>query len=72
MPVIYSIGGGKGGVGKSFMVASLGASLAMRGNRVVLVDLDRCGGRKKSPEWWIRGLRDGFSTFFFLFCTVLF
>lgn len=40
MPVIYSIGGGKGGVGKSFMVASLGASLAMRGNRVVLVDLD--------------------------------
>jgi flagellar biosynthesis protein FlhG len=40
MPVIYPIGGGKGGVGKSFMVASLGASLAMRGNRVALVDLD--------------------------------
>ena len=40
MPEIYSIGGGKGGVGKSFIVASLGALLAKQGKKVVLVDLD--------------------------------
>jgi flagellar biosynthesis protein FlhG len=40
MPVIFPIGGGKGGVGKSYMAASLGALFAMRGGRVGLVDLD--------------------------------
>lgn len=40
MPVIFPIGGGKGGVGKSYMAASLGALFAMRGCRVGLVDLD--------------------------------
>ena len=40
MPEIYSIGGGKGGVGKSFIAASLGALLAKQGKKVVLVDLD--------------------------------
>jgi flagellar biosynthesis protein FlhG len=40
MPEIYPIGGGKGGVGKSFIVASLGTLLAKRGKNVVLVDLD--------------------------------
>jgi flagellar biosynthesis protein FlhG len=40
MPEIFPIGGGKGGVGKSYMVASLGALFAMRGWRVGLVDLD--------------------------------
>ena len=40
MPKIYPVGGGKGGVGKSFIVASLGAFLAKQGHRVVLVDLD--------------------------------
>jgi len=40
MPEIYPIGGGKGGVGKSFIAASLGALLAKRGKDVVLVDLD--------------------------------
>ena len=40
MPEIYSIGGGKGGVGKSFIVASLGALFAKQGKKVVLVDLD--------------------------------
>jgi flagellar biosynthesis protein FlhG len=40
MPEIYSIGGGKGGVGKSFVVASLGTLLAKQGKKVVLVDLD--------------------------------
>lgn len=40
MPVIYPVGGGKGGVGKSFIVASLGAFFAKQGQKVVLVDLD--------------------------------
>jgi flagellar biosynthesis protein FlhG len=40
MPEIYPIGGGKGGVGKSFIVASLGAIIAKQGQRVLLIDLD--------------------------------
>ncbi len=40
MPEIYPIGGGKGGVGKSFIAVSLGAMFAKQGKRVVLVDLD--------------------------------
>ena len=40
MPEIYPVGGGKGGVGKSFVAASLGALLAKQGRNVVLMDLD--------------------------------
>ena len=40
MPEIFPIGGGKGGVGKSFVAANLGASIARQGHQVVLVDLD--------------------------------
>ncbi len=40
MPKIYPIGGGKGGVGKSFISASLGALIANQGHRVALIDLD--------------------------------
>ncbi len=40
MPEIIPIGGGKGGVGKSFISANLGALIAGCGKRVVLVDLD--------------------------------
>jgi flagellar biosynthesis protein FlhG len=40
MPTIYPIGGGKGGVGKSFVAASLGTLLAGCGKSVALVDLD--------------------------------
>ncbi len=40
MKHIYSIGGGKGGSGKSFIAASLGVLLASEGKKVVLVDLD--------------------------------
>lgn len=43
MPVIFPIGGGKGGVGKSFISANLGALLAKRGHRVILIDLDLGG-----------------------------
>jgi flagellar biosynthesis protein FlhG len=37
---LIPVGGGKGGVGKSFMVANLAASLARAGSRVVAVDGD--------------------------------
>jgi flagellar biosynthesis protein FlhG len=40
MPQIYPIGGGKGGVGKSFISASLGALFAASGRKVALIDLD--------------------------------
>ena len=40
MPDIIPIGGGKGGVGKSFIAASLGALIAEQGPTVVLIDLD--------------------------------
>ncbi len=43
MSQIFPIGGGKGGVGKTFITASLGALLAKHGRRVVLVDLDLGG-----------------------------
>ncbi|MCC6749222.1 MAG: P-loop NTPase [Deltaproteobacteria bacterium] len=37
---VVAVGGGKGGVGKSFVVANLAATLAMRGTRVVALDAD--------------------------------
>lgn len=40
MPQIYPIGGGKGGVGKSFISANLGNLIASDGKSVVLIDLD--------------------------------
>lgn len=40
MATIVSVGSGKGGVGKSVVVASLGAALAQAGRRVILADLD--------------------------------
>ncbi len=39
-PVIIAIGGGKGGVGKSFLSANLSMRLAASGHKVVAVDLD--------------------------------
>jgi len=40
---VWSIGGGKGGIGKSVLAASLGWQLARLGKRVVLVDADLGG-----------------------------
>jgi flagellar biosynthesis protein FlhG len=40
---VISVGGGKGGIGKSLIAASLGIELARRGRSVVLVDADLGG-----------------------------
>jgi len=40
---VISVGGGKGGIGKSLVAASLGIELARRGKKVVLVDADLGG-----------------------------
>lgn len=40
---LVSVGGGKGGIGKSLISANLGIELARRGKRVVLVDADLGG-----------------------------
>jgi flagellar biosynthesis protein FlhG len=40
---VVSVGGGKGGIGKSLVAANLGIELARRGKQVVLVDLDLGG-----------------------------
>jgi len=39
-PQVWAVGSGKGGVGKSFFVANMGLAIALRGKKVVLVDLD--------------------------------
>jgi flagellar biosynthesis protein FlhG len=40
---IWALGGGKGGIGKTFVSASLGITLAQKGNSVVVIDLDLGG-----------------------------
>jgi flagellar biosynthesis protein FlhG len=40
---IWAVGGGKGGVGKSFLTTNIGVLLAEQGKRVVLIDLDLGG-----------------------------
>ena len=42
-PRLWAVGGGKGGVGKSFISANMGVALGREGKRVVLVDLDLGG-----------------------------
>ena len=55
-PRIWALGGGKGGVGKSFISASMGVALAKAGKRVVLVDLD-LGGANLHTSLGIRDSR---------------
>lgn len=40
MKEIWAVGGGKGGIGKSFIISSVGNYLARQGNKVVMVDAD--------------------------------
>ena len=40
---LWSIGGGKGGIGKSLITLGLGVALARLGNRIILVDGDLGG-----------------------------
>jgi flagellar biosynthesis protein FlhG len=40
---VFAVGGGKGGVGKTVLTASIGVGLAALGNRVVIVDADLGG-----------------------------
>ncbi|PIU00246.1 MAG: ATP-binding protein [Bdellovibrionales bacterium CG10_big_fil_rev_8_21_14_0_10_45_34] len=43
VPIIWSFGGGKGGVGKSLITSSLGFTMAKAGHKVLVVDLDLGG-----------------------------
>lgn len=45
---IWAIGGGKGGTGKSFITSSMGAYLASKGKKVILVDADLGGANLHS------------------------
>lgn len=54
---IWSVGSGKGGVGKSFVASSLGLTLAKTGHKTLIVDLDLSGpnvhtalGEKTHPK----------------------
>jgi flagellar biosynthesis protein FlhG len=62
MSYIYPIGGGKGGIGKSFIAANLGALLAKQGNKVVLVDLD-LGGANLHTFTGTSGAKTGIEKF---------
>ncbi len=60
--IIYPIGGGKGGVGKSFVSANLGVLLANQGNKVLLIDLD-LGGPNLHTFFGSEVLKAGLSDF---------
>ena len=45
---IWTIGGGKGGIGKSFIASSIGSCLASNNKKVVLVDADLGGANLHS------------------------
>ena len=41
--IIWSVGGGKGGIGKSVATVNIGCALALGGKKVILVDADLGG-----------------------------
>lgn len=51
--MIWTIGGGKGGSGKSFIAANVGICLSKLGVRVILVDAD-LGGANLHTFWGFR------------------
>ncbi|MGD9162498.1 MAG: P-loop NTPase [Desulfobacteraceae bacterium] len=60
--IIYPIGGGKGGVGKSFITANLGVLLAKQGKKVLLIDLD-LGGPNLHTFFGAEALKTGLNYF---------
>jgi flagellar biosynthesis protein FlhG len=62
-PLVWSIAGGKGGTGKSFVTASLSIALSQRGFRVVAVDAD-LGGANLHSFLGVRRQGKGLSDFF--------
>ena len=69
--MILSFASSKGGVGKSTACAAIGARLAMRGEQVLIIDLDqtrtldRFGRKTKVPGLTVKAIeRDGFTTQF--------
>lgn len=62
MPVIYPISSGKGGVGKSFITASIGVLFAKLGKKVVLVDLD-LGASNLHTLLGIKNPKNGLNSF---------
>ncbi|HEU0265075.1 MAG TPA: P-loop NTPase, partial [Geobacterales bacterium] len=45
---IWAVAGGKGGTGKSFITSCMGATIAQRGKRVVMIDADLGGANLHS------------------------
>ena len=62
MARIIPVGGGKGGIGKSFLTANLGLLLAGEGRRVALVDLD-LGGPNLHTFFGLREVQVGIGDF---------
>ena len=62
MARVYAIGGGKGGSGKSFLVANLGVLSARRGKKTVLIDLD-LGGSNLHTLFGFRQLNRGLNSY---------
>ena len=62
MARIYAIGGGKGGSGKTFLVANLGALSARQGHNTVLVDLD-LGGSNLHSLLGFRQVKKGLNSY---------
>ncbi len=60
---IWSVGGGKGGTGKSFLVSCIGTALARKKHQVTLVDLD-LGGANLHSFFGLSGPRPSLTTFF--------
>lgn len=62
-PLILSVGGGKGGVGKSMVSSNLAVHYAQAGNKVVLIDLD-VGAANLHTIFGIRQPQKGLGEYF--------
>ncbi len=59
---VLAIGGGKGGVGKSLIASNMGAMLARRGRKVIMVDVD-LGAANLHTFFGLAGSKLSFSSF---------